>query len=72
MGNRQAELDVSLDFAGVEGAVEKAELDRPLGEGGVEVQPMVAGAVVVMISSVGIFLIPEVGDAAERIRLFFG
>ena len=70
MGNRQAELDVGLDFTGVESAVEKAELDRSLGKGGMQVQPVVAGAVVVMIPSVGIFLIPEVGDAAERVRLF--
>ena len=70
MGNRKAELDVGLDFAGVKSAVEKAKLDSSLGEGGMQVQPVVAGAVVVMIPSIGCFLIPEVGDAVHRVRLF--
>ena len=70
MGDRKAELDVGLDFAGVESAVEKAELDGLFGESGMQVQPMVAGAVVVVVPSVWRFLIPEVGDAVQRIRLF--
>ena len=69
MGNRKAELDVGLDFAGVKSAVEKAELDGSFGESGMQVQPMVASAVVVVVPSVWRFLIPEVGDAVQRIRL---
>lgn len=70
MDNRQAELDVSLDFTGMKGAVEKAELDGSLGEGGMQVQPVVAGAVVMMVPPVRRFLIPEVGDAVQCVRLF--
>jgi len=70
MGDSQAELDVCLDFPGVKRPVEKPELDGSLGEGGVQVQPVVAGAVVMMIPSVRRFLIPEVGDAVQGDRLF--
>ena len=70
MGNCKAELDVGLDFAGVESAVEKAELDGSFSESGMQVQPMVAGAVVVVVPSVRRFLIPEVGNTVQRIRLF--
>ena len=70
MGDGQAELYVCLDFSGVECPVEKPELDGPFGEGGMQVQPVVAGAVVMMVPSVRGFLIPEVGDAVQRVRLF--
>ena len=69
MGDGQAELDVCLDFPGVKRPVEKPELDGPFGEGGMQVQPVVAGAVVMMVPSVRRFLIPEVGDAFQRVRL---
>ena len=70
MGDGQAELDVCLDFPGVERPVEKPELDSPFGKGGMQVQPVVAGAVVMMVPSVRCFLIPEVGDAFQRVQLF--
>lgn len=70
MSDGQAELNVCLDFPGVECPVEKPELDGPFGEGGMQVQPVVAGAVVMMVPSVRGFLIPEVGDAIQRVRLF--
>ena len=70
MSDGQAKLNVCLDFSGVERPVEKPELDGPFGEGGMQVQPVVAGAVVMMVPSVGCFLIPEVGDAVQRVRLF--
>ena len=70
MGDGQAELNVCLDFPSVECPVEKPELDGPFGEGGMQVQPVVAGAVVMMVPSVRGFLIPEVGDAVQGVRLF--
>ena len=70
MSDGQAELNVCLYFPSVECPVEKPELDGPFGEGGMQVQPVVAGAVVMMVPSVGCFLIPEVGDAIQRVRLF--
>ncbi len=70
MSNGQAELDVCLDFSGVERPVEKPELNRSLGEGGMQVQPMIAGAVVMVSPSIGCFLIPEVGDPVQGVRLF--
>ncbi len=70
MGHGKAELDVGFDFAGVEGAVEKAELDGPLGEGGVEVQAVVAAAVVMHVPSAGGFHVPEVCEFRHRRRPF--
>ena len=70
MGDGQAELYVCLDFSGVECPVEKPELDGPFGEGGMQVQSVIAGAVIMVIPSVGCFLIPEVGDAVQGVRLF--
>ena len=70
MGDGQAELYVCLDFSGVECPVEKPELNRSLGEGGMQVQPMIAGAVVMVGPSIGCFLVPEVGDAVQGVRLF--
>ncbi len=70
MGDGQAELNVCLDFPSVECPVEKPELDGPFGEGGMQVQSVIAGAVIMVIPSVGCFLIPEVGDAVQRVRLF--
>lgn len=69
MSDGQAELYVCLDFPGVERPVEKPELDGPFGKGGMQVQPVVAGAVVMVSPSIGCFLIPEVGDAVQRVRL---
>ena len=70
MGHGKAELDVGFDFAGVEGAVEKAELDGPLGEGGVEVQAVVAATVVMHVPSVGGFHVPEICEFRHRRRPF--
>ena len=58
----QAKLNVALELSGVEAVLlavgrgvelEEAELDRALGEGGVEVEHMVAAVVVVLVSAVG-------------------
>ena len=62
MRHGKAELDVGFDFTCVEGAVEKAELDGPLGEGSVEVQAVVAAAVVVHVPSVRCLHVPKVGE----------
>ena len=70
MGNRKAELDVGLDFAGVKSAVEKAELDGTPGEGGMKVKLVIAGAVVKMVPSVWRLLVPEVRDTVSHVRLF--
>ena len=61
MGHRQTELDVCLDFPGVEGAVEKPEFHRPFGEGGVEVEPVVPAVVVMFIPTKGCLDVPDVG-----------
>ena len=66
MRHGKAELDVGFDFAGVEGAVEKAELDGAFGEGGVEVQAVVAAAVVMHVPSAGCFHVPEVCEFRHR------
>lgn len=70
MSDGQTELNVCLDFPSVECPVEKPELDGPFSESGMQVQPVVAGAVVMIVPSVRGFLIPEVGDAVQRVRLF--
>lgn len=70
MRHGKAELDVGFDFAGVEGAVEKAELDGAFGEGGVEVQAVVAAAVVMHVPSAGCFHVPEVCEFRHRRRPF--
>lgn len=70
VGHGKAELDVGFDFAGVEGAVEKAELDGAFGEGGVDVQAVVAAAVVMHVPSAGGFHVPEVCEFRHRRRPF--
>ncbi len=70
MGHGKAELDVGFDFAGVKGAVEKAELDGAFGKGGVEVQAVVAAAVVMHVPSAGCFHVPEVCEFRHRCRPF--
>ncbi len=45
----QTELNIGLDLAGVEGAVEEPELHCSLGEKGVKVDAVVAGCVVVVV-----------------------
>lgn len=45
----QAELDVSLDFPGMGGAVEKSEFYRALGKKGVKIDPVIAGAIVMLV-----------------------
>lgn len=71
MGHRQAELDVCLDFPGVKGAVEKPEFHRPFGEGGVEVEPVVAAVVVMVIPAVGGLDVPGVGKSCHGPGLLF-
>ncbi|TCS77632.1 hypothetical protein EDC37_11433 [Pectinatus cerevisiiphilus] len=62
MRNCQAKLDVGFYLAGMGCAVEKPKLDCPLGESRMQVQPMIAGAVVMLIASAGILAIPDVGQ----------
>lgn len=70
MGDDQAELYVCLDFSGVECPVEKPELDGPFGEGGMQVQTVIAGAVIMIIPSVGCFLIQR-SAIPSRVFSFF-
>lgn len=48
-GHCQAELDVSFDFSGMESTVEKSEFYSPFGEVAVEVDSVIAGAVIVLM-----------------------
>ena len=68
MGHGKAELDVGFDFAGVEGAVEKAEFNGPFSEGSVEVQAVVAAAVVVHAPSVRCLHVPKIREFFHRRR----
>lgn len=69
MGHRQAELDVCLDLPGVEGAVEKPELYRPFGKGGVEVEAVVPAAVVMVFSAKGCLEVPDIGELFHGLGL---
>ena len=82
LGKRQAELDVAFELSGVEPVasavrrgveLEKPELDRPFGEGGVEVEHVVAAAVVVLTPAVVLVLaaVPDVRKLRHRGRLLF-
>ncbi len=76
LAERQAKLDVALQLAGVKAVafsvaggieLEKPELDRALGEGGVEVEHMVAAVIVMVASAVvgALAPIPNVGKVGH-------
>ena len=76
----KAKLNVSLELSGVDAALaffggvvelEKSELDRALGEGGVEVEHMVSALVVMVVSAVvcSVATVPDVRQPAHRCRL---
>ena len=76
LAERQAKLDVTLQLAGVKAVafsvaggieLEKPELDRALGEGGVEVEHMVAAVIVMVASAVvgALAPIPNVGKVGH-------
>ena len=76
LAQREAKLDVTLELPRVEAVLpvggggvelEKPELDRSLGEGGVEVEHMVAAVVVVLGAPVGgpVAAVPNVGQVAH-------
>ena len=76
----KAKLNVSLELPGVDAALaffrgvvelEKPELDRALGEGGVEVEHMVSALVVMVVSAVvcSVAAVPDVRQLAHGRRL---
>ena len=80
LAHGEAKLDVGFQLSGMQAVLlsvcrcvelEKPELDRALGEGGVEVQHVVAAAVVVLAPAVGSSLrgVPDVCKARHRGRL---
>ena len=58
MADSQAELDIGFDLAGMEGGIEQPELNGALGEYAVQIEPVVPGVVVVVVSP-GRAVIPE-------------
>jgi len=77
----EAKLNIALQLACVEAVLlavrrlvelEEAELDRALGEGGVEVKHMVAAVVVVLASAVGgsVAGVPHIGKVGHGAGLF--
>lgn len=60
VANCQAELYVGSNLSCVGGGVEKSELDRAFGKGGMEVQAVIAGVVVMAVSAIRVFCVPDV------------
>ena len=58
MADGQAELDIGFDLTRMEGGVEQPELNGTLGEYAVQIEPVVPGMVVVVVSP-GRAVIPE-------------
>ena len=76
LAERQAKLDVALQLAGVKAValsvrrgieLEKSELDRALGECGVEVEHMVAAVIVMLASAIvgALAPVPDVGKVGH-------
>ena len=76
----QTKLNVAFQLSGVKSALasvagvvelEKSELDRALGEGGVQVEHVVAGVVVMLVASApgGLAVVPGVCEGCHRLGL---
>ena len=69
VGNGKAKLYVGFNLSSVGGGVKQSKLDRAFGKGSVKVQSMVAGVVVMVISAVWVFGVPNVRKLRHGRRL---